>query len=80
MKCRIKAFGVAREIIGQRETVIDLTDGQTIEDLKVLIFSQYPRFRELKSLFIAVNQEYAEDNILLKENDEIALIPPVAGG
>jgi molybdopterin synthase sulfur carrier subunit len=27
-----------------------------------------------------VNSEYAESDLVLSENDEIALIPPVSGG
>ena len=80
MKCKIKAFGVAREIIGHRETILELQEGQTIGSLKSTLFDQYPRLSNLNSLFIAVNQEYADDQNLLVENDEIALIPPVAGG
>jgi molybdopterin synthase sulfur carrier subunit len=29
---------------------------------------------------VAINSEYAEDAAILKENDEIVLIPPVSGG
>ena len=29
---------------------------------------------------IAVNNEYADDEIIIKEKDEAALIPPVSGG
>jgi molybdopterin synthase sulfur carrier subunit len=29
---------------------------------------------------VAINSEYAEDTAILKENDEIVLIPPVSGG
>lgn len=80
MKCRIKAFGITREIVGQRELILDLPEGKKIADLKAILFGQHPQLEALKSLFIAVNQEYAEDQALLKDNDEIALIPPVAGG
>lgn len=80
MKCKIKAFGIAREIIGLREVQIDLQAGQSIGTLKTTLFKQYPRLEQLKSLFIAVNREYAEDDLPLREDDEIALIPPVAGG
>jgi molybdopterin synthase sulfur carrier subunit len=40
----------------------------------------YPNLKGLKSLLIAVNNEYAEDSVELLESDEIALIPPVSGG
>jgi molybdopterin converting factor small subunit len=35
---------------------------------------------QVNSFAIAVNQEYAEDNLSINESDEIAIIPPVAGG
>ena len=41
-------------------------------------FSQLERFG--RSLLFAVNQEYATPDTLLKENDELAVFPPVSGG
>ena len=38
------------------------------------------QFGDVRSLYIAVNKEYAKDDLVLKETDEIALIPPVSGG
>jgi molybdopterin converting factor subunit 1 len=80
MKCTIKAFGIAREIIGKRELTLDLPVSTTIKDVKAQLCQDYPRLLALNSLFIAVNLEYAADDKELYENDEIALIPPVAGG
>jgi len=42
--------------------------------------TNYPKLKDIKSLLVAVNSEYAESNLVLSENDEIALIPPVSGG
>lgn len=80
MKCRIKAFGIAREIIGKREFELDLPEGTTVGELKSSLYTSYPRLEALKSLFIAVNEAYAEAHVPLNDQDEIALIPPVAGG
>lgn len=80
MKCRILAFGVTREIMGKREVDFEFPEGKNIGELKALLFGQHPRLEALKSMFIAVNKEYAADHVLVKDNDEIALIPPVAGG
>lgn len=79
MKYRIKAFGVTRDLLGAREKVIEIP-GQTVADLRVQLISTYPELAGLKSLMIAVNNEYAEDSTELRESDEIALIPPVSGG
>jgi sulfur-carrier protein len=79
LKCRVKAFGITREILGGREKLISC-DGQTVAALKQTLLAEYPELAGLKSLFVAVNGAYAEDDALLNEADEIALIPPVSGG
>lgn len=80
MKCRIKAFGITREILSARETVVDMPAGATVAELKNQLFAAYPRLQALTSLYVAVNTEYAPDDHQLTEGDEIALIPPVSGG
>lgn len=80
MRCLIKAFGIARDIVNSRELVLEVADGATVADLKKHLFADYPRLGSLTSLYIAVNAEYASDDRPLSEGDEIALIPPVSGG
>ncbi|MBK7651517.1 MAG: MoaD/ThiS family protein [Flammeovirgaceae bacterium] len=79
MVVKIKAFGISRDIIGNRELAFELS-GTSVGDLRNTLATQYPDLKKLKSLFIAVNQEYASDEARLSETDEIALIPPVSGG
>lgn len=80
MKYTIKAFGITKDIVGQREVVFEAGTGNTVADLRKRLAEQYPALKGLRSLFIAVNQAYAADATELNENDEIALIPPVSGG
>ncbi|MBL7856118.1 MAG: MoaD/ThiS family protein [Cyclobacteriaceae bacterium] len=75
----IKAFGITRDILGGKEVVLTM-NGQTVGDLRQYLLGQYPNLKGLRSLFIAVNNAYAEDGKALLATDEIALIPPVAGG
>jgi molybdopterin synthase sulfur carrier subunit len=79
MHIKIKAFGITKEIVGAREFVLDL-DGQTVAQLRARLTANYPALASLKSLMIAVNNNYAEDSEVLQHTDEIALIPPVSGG
>jgi len=79
MKHKIKLFGIAREIVGGREVIIN-TNGGTVGELRNELISAYPQLADLRSLFIAVNLHYANDTLVLGESDEIALIPPVSGG
>jgi len=75
----IKAFGVTKDILGARETVVNL-EGATVGSLRNSLRDRYPSLAGLKSLMIAVNNTYAEDDFPIGESDEIALIPPVSGG
>lgn len=77
---RIKAFGITRDILGAREVELQLEKGRTVGDLKAHLATVYPDVLALKSLFVAVNNEYADDSIILGDADEVALIPPVSGG
>lgn len=79
MKYKIKAFGITRDILGNREIVFEVHKGERVSDLVEALNAAYPDLKPL-NLFIAVNNEYAEGERSLREQDEIALIPPVSGG
>ncbi len=80
MKVKILAFGITKDIVKNNSIFIDLNEGATVADLKNKLESEFPKFKALKSLLIAVNEEYGNDDLLISSSDEIALIPPVAGG
>lgn len=75
----IKAFGITKDILGARETVVESEEG-TVGALRGVLKQRYPSLLQIKSLMIAVNSAYAEDDLAIGETDEIALIPPVSGG
>ena len=80
MKCTIKAFGITKDILGRRELVIEVNNGSTVADLRRRLENDFPALNGLKSLFIAINNAYADEGKSIEEADEIALIPPVSGG
>jgi molybdopterin converting factor subunit 1 len=80
MTIKILTFGIARDIIGKSLFEMDFTEGGTVEQLKSQLLEKYPRFGNLSTLMIAVNEEYGVNDTILSEKDDIALIPPVAGG
>ncbi|MCE7862519.1 MAG: MoaD/ThiS family protein [Bacteroidetes bacterium CHB5] len=79
MNLKIKAFGISRDILGGREVHLVL-NGKSVGDLRHQLYTTYPDLKKLNSLFIAINLEYAADELVLTEKDEVALIPPVSGG
>lgn len=80
MNLKIALFGIAREIVGQPTLDLTAHEGQSVQELLGQLRQEYPGLSRLSSLAVAVNNEYAPDDALLHERDEIALIPPVSGG
>ena len=80
MKYKVSLFGITKDIVG--DSVIEVEMGQLSDVQAVLdkLKEIFPKLKEIKSLMVAVNSEYAEGDLLLTEQDEIALIPPVSGG
>src|ERR1044072_5741191 len=78
---RVLFFGAARDVVDSNPLDLSLdapaTVGSAFQSL-VTKFSPLERFG--RSLLFAVNQEYATPDTILKENDELAVFPPVSGG
>lgn len=81
MKIRILFFAAHREIVGTPETDVDAKDGSTVgEVLQTLMERGAPWTNLPESLAVAVNRTYSPSTTVLRDGDELALIPPVAGG
>lgn len=80
MEIKVLSFGIAKDIVGQRSMRLRLDDAFTVGDLRQKLFRDFPDLGKLQKLAIAVNDEYASDDLPISENDEIILIPPVSGG
>ena len=76
---KVKCFGVAKEIVKADFWELD-QDKLSVEDLRTRLLASFPEFSSIKGFMIAVNQEYATDDMSLSSNDEVAIIPPVSGG
>ena len=63
------------EITGDKEKIIEVINNLKKRDLK---YSQ--AFDKLKNLQFAVNCQYVDSQYLVKNDDELAMFPPVTGG
>lgn len=81
MKVRLLYFGIVREKLGRREETRSCTDGATVAGLLAELAASDDIFAlGAGVLRVAVNREYVDDTHVLADNDEVAVIPPVAGG
>ena len=71
---------MTRDIVGEKTIDIEVKENARVGELMNTLKSKFPAFNDLKSLLVAVNSDYAEDSLVIKGSDEIALIPPVSVG
>jgi molybdopterin converting factor subunit 1 len=77
----VKLFGSLREEAGAKELEIELPDGSRVDDLRELLADRYPILERLgERIRASVNLEMAEPGQALADGDEVAFLPPVAGG
>ena len=79
MRVSVLYFGVLKDVVGHRRSEMDVPEGATVAELL-----EVHRAMGLNSIWdsiaVAVNQEYARGADVLKDGDEVALLPPVSGG
>ena len=91
MRIRVRAFASFREILG-RDTEVELKEGSTVRDLLEALASSSPKLKVaafddsgnlLDYVLLMINRKRIDRFCLdaeLKDGDEVAIFPPVAGG
>jgi molybdopterin synthase catalytic subunit len=81
MKLRVLYFAVFREKLGREDDVLALPAGACVRDAIAALAARHDGIAKLRGKFrVAVNEDFVDDDRELADGDEIALIPPVAGG
>jgi molybdopterin converting factor subunit 1 len=81
MKVRLLFFAVLRDIAGRSESELALADGATPRQVWAGLRDEHAQLVAWTSPpMVAINEEYADADAALRDGDELAFIPPVAGG
>jgi molybdopterin converting factor subunit 1 len=81
MKVRLLFFAVLRDIAGTDESELTLAEGTTAADVWNTLRRTYAKLADyVQPPLVAVNESYASPETALRDGDELAFIPPVAGG
>ena len=81
MHVTVKLFGSVREALGVKELGVELAAGARVQDLRELLGREHRIFRDLGDrLAASVNFDVVPADTALCEGDEVAFLPPVAGG
>ena len=79
MDITIKYFGVIAEITQKEDETFQLANQLMIADLRAIITNKYNQL-ETTNFNIAKNQVIESEESIINEGDEIAFLPPFAGG
>lgn len=87
MLIKVLFFASSRDITGVSSSNVELDDSttNTIQTLLQEIYRQYPELQAAMSnktsrYSIALNKSYVTANEMLKDQDTVALLPPISGG
>ena len=80
----VRLFGMIKSLADNQESLaLELTGARRVRDLVGLVEARYPQIGELihkKKVLVSVNHEIAHEDLEIREGDEVALLPPFAGG
>jgi len=82
MSIKILLFGGLKEAMNQSEYSFDIKNSLSAIDLFNRVFSDHPNIIKAykDSTLFAVNQEHSNKETLINDGDEVAFMPPMAGG
>lgn len=79
MKVRALYFAGLRARLGLAEQVLELPEGSSAADAALAACGELGS-EWMAALRVAVNEELSSLSTVLKDGDELALLPPVSGG
>ncbi len=81
MIIKVQFFARARELAGMEWAEVEIAEEATVGDLRRQLAQVFPSLASLaERSATSINEEFAEDNVIIPENARVALLPPVSGG
>ena len=79
----VKFFAMLKNKVGKGTVELSFNEALTLEELKERIKKEFPEISDYltgKRVLISVNQEFADKDTIIKDGDEVGLLPPFSGG
>jgi len=81
VRTRVLLFAIYAELVGQEEVMAILPAPARVEDLLAWVRRSVPGGDRLPERpLVAINRRHARLDAPLADGDEVALLPPMAGG
>jgi len=75
-------FAFVHETNRKKKEIMELSTNTSIKELLSIIRTRYPNIKNIKNIKISINYRIVNSNSssVLKNDDEVALLPPISGG
>lgn len=80
MTIKVLLFASYADAVGAPEVRLELPEGARVRDVLDQVRQLAAGKRVPEHPMVAVNERYAQPDQALRSTDEVAIIPPVAGG
>jgi MoaE-MoaD fusion protein len=80
VRISVRLFAGLRERAGADHVEVELPEGASVADLLAAMGTTPVGELAPRSCIVALNREYADEDAVVGESDEVALVPPVSGG
>ena len=80
IRIHILNFSLVKDALGKKNIIITMNNGVTVKQLLEKVRAMNKQKLDGLPIRVAVNQLYVNENYTLRNEDQVALIPPVSGG
>ena len=80
IRLHVLNFSLVKDALGKKNIIITMNNGVTVKQLLEKVRAMNKQKLDGLPIRVAVNQLYVNENHILCNEDQVALIPPVSGG
>ena len=74
-------FATIRSAVGLKNLDLEIPEGSSVQDLKVIISDLYPHAGPtMEFMLTSVNRVFSDENTILLDQAEVAFFPHISGG
>jgi molybdopterin converting factor small subunit len=81
VEIRVRFFSHLRDLALTAETNLEIGEGSTVEDVLQRLYANRTALKAAdKTILVAAGVEFVGRDYVIREGDEISIMPPVQGG